>query len=100
MSYRHMAAIVSFYVSLAIPAISLPGLAAASTLDQATPQDKTACEAMLRIPNLTILGAELRAAEGGSGLYCYVKGSIEPGIRYHVQLPLPQSWNGRLLNIG
>ena len=55
---------------------------------------------MQRIPNLTILGAELRAAEGASGLYCYVKGSIEPGIRYHVQLPLPQSWNGRLLNIG
>jgi len=32
--------------------------------------------------------------------YCYVKGLIPPGIRYHVQLPLPQNWNGRFLNWG
>jgi feruloyl esterase len=32
--------------------------------------------------------------------YCYVKGVIAPAIRFHVQLPLPDNWNGRLFTRG
>jgi feruloyl esterase len=39
-------------------------------------------------------------AEDGIPDYCYVRGLITPGIHYHVQLPLPENWNGRLLNLG
>src|SRR5262245_56242128 len=62
--------------------------------------DRAACEALLELPNLTITLAKLVDADGSTPRYCYVRGTIPPGIVYHVQLPLPQSWNGRFLKYG
>ncbi len=73
-----------------------------------------ACVALADIPNLTITSAATRplepVASGSSRTsagatsaaqrYCYVKGLISPAIQYHVQLPLPASWNGRFVMIG
>ena len=62
--------------------------------------DRAACEALLELPNLTITLAKLVDAAGNTPRYCYVRGTIAPGIVYHVQLPLPQNWNGRFLKYG
>ncbi len=70
----------------------------AEVADQAS--DEAACRAMTNIANLTILSAELVPAKGSTPEYCHVTGLIEPAIHWHMQLPLPSNWNGRLLNIG
>ncbi|MGH9784558.1 MAG: tannase/feruloyl esterase family alpha/beta hydrolase, partial [Terriglobia bacterium] len=59
-----------------------------------------ACQALVDTPNLTITSARLREAAGSTPAYCYVKGTISPAIQYHVQLPLPENWNGRFLKWG
>ena len=69
-------------------------------------QQQTACEALTDIRNLAITSAELRKVDESRALrlgydvvqYCYVKGIIAPAIRFHVQLPLPEHWNGRFLS--
>jgi feruloyl esterase len=63
-------------------------------------KDEAACAAMAEARNLTIISASLRTLQGSETKYCYVRGLIPPGIHYHVQLPLPQNWNGRFVNWG
>ncbi len=71
-------------------------------------EEESACAALTDIRNLTITSAELREVDESSASrlgydvvrYCYVKGDIAPAIRFHVQLPLPENWNGRFLNWG
>ena len=62
--------------------------------------EEVACRALLRLPNLTILSADIIEANGRTPRYCHVTGLISPGIHWHAQLPLPANWNGALLNIG
>jgi feruloyl esterase len=62
--------------------------------------ERAACEALLALPNLTITMARVVDAGGDTPRHCYVRGAIPPGIQYHVQLPLPQDWNGRFLKWG
>lgn len=84
-------------------AIIVVGLAAAPSIRAAADQasdDEAACRALTKIANLTILSAEIVPAKGETPAYCYTIGFIQPGIRWHMQLPLPSKWNGRLLNIG
>ena len=61
---------------------------------------ESACRALTGLPDLTITSAEIRKTTPSGTPYCYVRGSIPPGIRYHVQLPLPANWNERFLNWG
>ena len=68
--------------------------------DQALSEEQIACEALMGTRNLTITSARLLAATETTPQYCYVKGLISPAIVYHVQLPLPQDWNGRFLKWG
>ena len=68
--------------------------------DQALSEEEAACLALTRINNLTVTSAEVVEATDGTPRYCYVKGSIPPGITYHVQLPLSGDWNGRFLQWG
>ena len=75
------------------PPAASPGAAAADP-------DRAACEALRELPNLTITLARLVDADGDTPRYCYVRGTIPPGIVYHVQLPLPDNWNGRFLTYG
>ena len=65
--------------------------------DQALSEAQIACEALMGTGNLTITSARLLAATETTPQYCYVKGIISPAIVYHVQLPLPEDWNGRFL---
>ena len=58
------------------------------------------CEALLDLPNVTITRAVSKPATGSAPAHCYVQGTIDSRIRFHMQLPLPGNWNGRLLNIG
>ena len=62
--------------------------------------DAAACQALLLMPNVTVTYAALRPAADTTPEYCYVRGTISGTIRFHMQLPLRTSWNGRLLNIG
>ena len=62
--------------------------------------DEQACLALTDVPDLSIASATIRRTNPGAKPYCYVKGSVPPGIRYHVQLPLPGDWNGRFLHWG
>ncbi len=63
-----------------------------------TATDEAACRSLLDIRNLNVSVAEIRLA--GSTPHCYVRGTISPAIRYHVQLPLPGAWNGRFVQRG
>ena len=76
--------------------------------EQGPSQEELTCAALTDIRNLTITSAELRKVEQSRALrrgyrvvqYCYVKGILPRAIRFHVQLPLPENWNGRFLNWG
>jgi feruloyl esterase len=68
--------------------------------DQALSEEQIACKALMGTRNLTMISARLLAATETTPQYCYVKGIISPAIVYHVQLPLPQDWNGRFLKWG
>jgi feruloyl esterase len=68
--------------------------------DEPPPENERACLALRDMPNLTITYAELKAATSSTPSYCYIKGTISPAIRYHLQLPLPKNWNGRFLMWG
>ncbi len=68
--------------------------------DETVSEQQLACEALAQTPNLTITVARLVEATETTPQYCYMKGVISPAIVYHMQLPLPENWNGRLLNIG
>jgi hypothetical protein len=81
--------------------ISLIGLRPASGQAQSFDAAQRArCEKLVDVGNLTITSARLVAQTGSTPPYCYAKGLISAGIRYHVQLPLPGDWNGRYLNWG
>jgi feruloyl esterase len=75
------------------------GAPAAST-GAAGDDTRAACEALRELPSLTITTARLAEADGDAPRHCYVRGAIPPGIVYHVQLPLPDNWNGRFLKYG
>jgi feruloyl esterase len=79
--------------------VSGNGIAAQNSAPNLSEQER-GCQALVDTPNLTITSARLREADGGTPDYCYVKGTIPPAIQYHVQLPLPQNWNGRFLKWG
>lgn len=57
------------------------------------------CQALRHLTNLTITYADLAQTAGGTS-YCYLKGIVSPAIHFHVQLPLPDAWNGRFLKWG
>jgi len=59
-----------------------------------------ACRELIDIGALTITFADVRPIGQTTDTYCHVRGSIQPGIRYHVDLPLPSKWNGRLIGFG
>lgn len=63
-------------------------------------QDANVCESLSSARNLTILSSALVPAQGDVPSHCYVRGLISPSTHYHVQLPLPQNWNGRFLMWG
>jgi feruloyl esterase len=68
--------------------------------DEAVSEAALACQALAQTRNLTITSAELVEATDSTPQYCYAKGIISPAISYHVQLPLPENWNGRFVNWG
>ena len=59
-----------------------------------------ACEALLDLPYVTRTRATPRPATATAPAHCYVQGTIDSRIRFHMQLPLAENWNSRLLNIG
>ena len=63
-------------------------------------EEELACIALTDTRSLTITSAEWVDATVSTPQYCRVKGVISPAIRFHVQLPLPENWNGRFLNWG
>ena len=78
--------------------LSVSGSALAG--DEVSLKQEAACLALRDIRNLTIVSAKLVEATESTPQYCYVKGIIRATISYHVQLPLPDDWNGRFLNWG
>lgn len=66
----------------------------------AVSDSESACRALLDIGALTITLAEFRSLGTSQQQYCHVRGTIAPGIRFHVELPLPSRWNGRFLAFG
>lgn len=72
----------------------------AATTVHAQASAEAECEALQALPDLTIDAARLKRAEGPTPAHCYVRGTLSGTIRFHMQLPLPDAWNGRLLNMG
>ena len=67
---------------------------------QSVDSGAAACEALLRVRNLTITSARLVDSDTTGATYCHVRGILPPAIGFHVQLPLPGDWNGRFLQWG
>ncbi len=61
---------------------------------------QAACEALLDMDTLTLTRAVLNPASVTVPEHCYVRGLIAGRITFHMQLPLPDNWNGRLVNLG
>jgi feruloyl esterase len=61
---------------------------------------EAACQALIETRNLTLTHAAFKGASGTTPPHCYIQGIIAGRIRFHMQLPLSENWNGRLLNIG
>ncbi|HEY8518462.1 MAG TPA: tannase/feruloyl esterase family alpha/beta hydrolase [Gammaproteobacteria bacterium] len=88
------------YLSLS-PVLAAFAHAAVAQAQTQTPADAAAaCEALVEMRNVTITRAVVKPATGDVPAHCYVVGNIGGRIRFHMQLPFPQDWNGRLLNIG
>lgn len=66
----------------------------------ASDKAETHCAELVKAPDLMITSAQIMPADGQTPAYCHAKGFIRPGIRYHMQLPLPEDWNGRFLHWG
>src|SRR5690606_3138187 len=64
------------------------------------PAERAACEALRTVPNLTLTLAEWRPADGDTPAHCYVRGVLGGTVGFHMQLPRPADWNGRLVNLG
>ncbi len=71
-----------------------------SAVAQTPFEDRAACRALTGIPNLTVTAADVVENAQGGLPYCYVRGILPPAIGFHVQLPLPEDWNGRFLHWG
>jgi hypothetical protein len=88
-------------VTATVAACGAPPLASSgSEGTAAVAADAARCAALRDLPNLTITMAKIVAADADTPSYCYVRGTIPPGIAYHVQLPLAANWNGRFLKYG
>jgi len=90
------------YSTILLWIVSALTLAACSGVmgDETASENELTCLALTSVPNLTLTSAELVPATESTPQYCYVKGLISPAIAYHVQLPLPENWNGRFLQWG
>ncbi len=92
---------IRFSITLFLAFSALPLAACSGVMgDQAFSEEELACLALTGVRNLTITSARLVPAADETPQYCYVKGVIAPAISYHVQLPLPENWNGRFLKWG
>jgi feruloyl esterase len=87
-------------VLLAVGIVVMPPLFAQEPRPVPPSDAPSTCRALLDTPNLTILSADFTPAKGNTPEYCHVTGLIPPGIHWHMQLPVPSKWNGRLVNIG
>src|SRR5262245_44251089 len=73
----------------------------ASAADTTPASEKEAkCRELLKVMDVTVTLAEVEPATKEAPEHCYIRGTILPSIRFHMQLPLPENWNGRLVNIG
>ncbi len=93
---RLVFSMIGLYLASALVLIGCSGVWG----DQVQSEAELACLALIGVRNLTITSAELIDATDSTPQYCYVKGVILPAIKYHVQLPLPENWNGRFLKSG
>jgi feruloyl esterase len=58
------------------------------------------CRDLILYNRLTLIYADTRPASTQGPEHCYVKGLIGGSITFHVQLPAPDDWNGRLVHRG
>lgn len=63
--------------------------------------EEAACEVLAEMANVTVTSATLRPAMNGVPEHCYIRGTVGGGrIRFNMQLPTRNAWNGRLVNLG
>ncbi|MGH9786227.1 MAG: tannase/feruloyl esterase family alpha/beta hydrolase, partial [Terriglobia bacterium] len=92
--YTAITLVAALFVAGSGEALAMPQAGGAAS------EKQRACQALTGIRNLTIISASLVNAKGTTPEYCYVRGLMQPAIHFHVQLPLPENWNGRFLHIG
>ncbi|MBN1237402.1 MAG: tannase/feruloyl esterase family alpha/beta hydrolase [Gammaproteobacteria bacterium] len=85
---------------IAALAAAAAATAAAQQPNASAGAEAAACEALLDMNDLTITQARLKPAGEETPAHCYVRGTLAGTVRFHMQLPLPRAWNGRLVNIG
>jgi feruloyl esterase len=89
------AALLVFWALVVATWVAVPARTSAQSASR-----PIACEALLDLPQVTVTRATPRPATATAPAHCYVQGIIDSRIRFHMQLPLAENWNGRLLNIG
>jgi feruloyl esterase len=60
----------------------------------------SSCDDLLLARDVTLIYARVVAAADEVPEHCYAKGLIDGSITFHVQLPLGDAWNGRLVHLG
>ena len=58
------------------------------------------CRALIFNTRTTLIYADAQAGSESVPAHCYVKGLEAGSITFHVQLPFPDDWNGRLVHRG
>lgn len=100
--HRSSAALASAALAVLVCLIDLNAGGQSRSYPGALPPSDSdaACRELIDIGALTITFADVRPIGQTADKYCHVRGSVQPGIRYHVDLPLPSKWNGRFIGFG
>lgn len=82
-------------------AAAQPGAAARrAVVGDDAPAVRSRCERLVLENTLTITRALLVEESSSAPRHCYVRGTIAGNVVWHMQLPLPDAWNGRFLMVG
>ena len=92
-SIAHLLKSVPFLALAVATAVAQPNLPTASA-------DVQLCRDQILNNRLTLIYADARGPSSAVAAHCYVKGIIAGSITFHVQMPFPSDWNGRLVHRG
>lgn len=91
-------------IAFCLKMLALLVLSATASLAQTNAPEPSAevrrCRDLILNNRVTLIYADARTVSEAATAHCYVKGIIAGSIAFHVQMPFPENWNGRLVHRG